>query len=191
MMALKADYKITLNFRPVFPLAIRSDNFFSPENLRRVRYIILDWSRRAEFLGMANHWPDPDPITQDLSTFKIAKDQPLIHRLSKLGIEAQRRGKGIEFAFEISHLIFGGTKGWDQGDHLAQAVARAGLDLASLDGAIEDGDHLDEIEENHNALEASGHWGVPTFVYRSEPFFGQDRINQLRWTLDRDAVAKQ
>jgi 2-hydroxychromene-2-carboxylate isomerase len=24
-----------------------------------------------------------------------------------------------------------------------------------------------------------GHWGVPTFVFENEPFFGQDRIDLL------------
>ena len=106
-------------------------------------------------------------------------------RLAKLGVEAQRRGKGVPFVKEVSHTIFGGVDGWDQGDHLASAAAAAGLNLADMEKAIEGGDHLEEVERNHVALEDAGHWGVPTMVVRGEPFFGQDRIDTLRWRLDK------
>ena len=33
------------------------------------------------------------------------------------------------------------------------------------------------------ALEAAGHWGVPTSVFAGEPFFGQDRLELLLWRL--------
>ncbi|UJJ30437.1 DsbA family protein [Halopseudomonas maritima] len=148
------------------------------------RYIVLDWARRAQFLGLPHAWPSPDPIVQDRQTLRVAEEQPYIYRLSALGVEAQRRGRGCEFAAQVARLIWGGTAGWDQGGLLADAVARAGLDLAELDAAIADGDQLAEIEANQQALERAGHWGVPTFVFRNEPFFGQDRVETLRWRLD-------
>ena len=43
-----------------------------------------------------------------------------------LGIVAPEKGKGIEFADEISRLIWQGTGNWHQGDHLANATSRAG-----------------------------------------------------------------
>lgn len=190
MLKLKQDYAVTVNLRPVFPIAVRNPEFFDSSNLKRARYIGLDWLRRAEFLGMANHWPKPDPITQDMDTYKIAKEQPLIHELTKLGVEAQRQGRGIEFAKHVSHLIFGGTKDWNQGDHFSKVVNDAGLDLAELRAKIEKGDHLEEISANQDALEAAGHWGVPTYVFNNEPFFGQDRVDLLRWRLDQNNLEK-
>ena len=127
--------------------------------------------------------PTPDPVVQNYETLEVAEEQPLIMRLAKLGVEAQRRGHGVAFARHVSRLIFGGTADWDQGDYLADAARNASLDLASMDEAIEQGDHLQEIERNHAALDAAGHWGVPTMVVRGEPFFGQDRIETLRWRL--------
>lgn len=185
MLKLAEDYAVDVNFRTVLPIAVRAPDFFSPENAKRGRYIQRDWPRRAEFLGMSNVWPSPDPIVQNIETFEIAAEQPYIYRLSKLGIEAQRRGKGIEFAAQVSGLLFGGTKDWHLGNHLAAATARAGLDLAQMELAIEDGTHLQEIEENQDRLQQAGHWGVPTYVYENEPFFGQDRIDLLRWRLDQ------
>ena len=120
----------------------------------------------------------------------VAKEQPYIYRLSKLGVEANRRGRGVELADRVAALIFGGTRGWDQGDKLKDATADAGLDLDELDAAIADGDHLEEIARNQEALDAAGHWGVPTMVFRGEPLFGQDRIDTLRWRLDRAGLAK-
>jgi 2-hydroxychromene-2-carboxylate isomerase len=32
---------------------------------------------------------------------------------------------------------------------------------------------------------------VPTFVFRGEPFFGQDRVDLLRWRLDHEGVARR
>jgi 2-hydroxychromene-2-carboxylate isomerase len=158
--------------------------------MNKVRYIQLDWQRRAEFLGMEHKWPSPDPIVQDLETLKISDDQPYIYRLTYLGVEAERKGKGIEFAAEVSKLIFGGTKDWHQDLHLAEAAKRVELDLASRDKAIINADHAQEVSNNQQALDNVGHWGVPTFVVEGEPFFGQDRIDTLRWRLGQLGLEK-
>jgi 2-hydroxychromene-2-carboxylate isomerase len=39
-------------------------------------------------------------------------------------------------------------------------------------------------------LDEAGHWGVPTLVFEGEPFFGQDRIETLRWRLDQVGLDK-
>jgi hypothetical protein len=101
---------VEIRFRPVLPLALRDPDFFSPDNLKRARYILIDWQRRAEMLALPHAWPSPDPVIQDMKTFKISKGQPFIYRLSYLGVEAQRRGRGLQFASEVSRLIFGGTE---------------------------------------------------------------------------------
>ena len=189
MINLGRDYKVNLNLRAVLPLAIREPNFFNPDNLKRARYIMIDFPRRADFLGMKKNWPNPDPIVQDLATLKIASEQPYIHRLTRLGIEAQRRGQGIEFAYEVSHLLFGGTIDWDKEDHLAKASERAGLDLEAMESVLDEG-HDQDIEANQKALEAAHHWGVPTFVFEGQPFFGEDRIDTLRWCLDQKGLKR-
>ncbi len=79
----------------------------------------------------------------------------------------------------------GAVEGWDQGDHLAKACARAGLDLAEMDAAIaaRPQAYVDIIEANQQAHREAGHWGVPTMVFEGEPFFGQDRIDLLQWRV--------
>lgn len=186
------DYDVDVRIRIVYPIAIRNPSLvFDAGNLNKPRYIGMDARRRAEFLGLAFVGPRPDPIVQDMQTLSVAAEQPYIHRLSALGIEAQRRGRGLPFVTEVSALIFGGTPDWDQGEHLAQAAARAGLNLAELEAAIDGGDQLAELEQNQQALTDAGHWGVPTMVVRNEPFFGQDRIDTLRWRLDQYGLARR
>ena len=188
LLKLRDDYDVNVRFRPVLPIAVRAKQSLFTEDKRRVRYIMLYMVRRAEFLGMAIGIPSPDPIVQDLETVEVFQEQPYI---PGLGVEAERRGKGLEFAFHVSALIWGGTPGWNEGDKLATAAAKAGLDLADMDAAIAANDPTPEIEANQAALDASGHWGVPTMVFEGEPFFGQDRIDTLRWRLETAGVSRQ
>jgi 2-hydroxychromene-2-carboxylate isomerase len=191
LLRLREDYEVEVHFRPVLPIAVRSKATLFTGDRRRVHYILIDSRRRAEFLGMKLVRPNPDPVVQDFETFEVAEEQPYIHRLTGLGVEAERHGKGIELAYQVSHLLWGGEPGWNDGDRLAQAVAKAGLDLAELDAAIAAKDPTPEIEANQAALEAVGGWGVPTMVFNGEPFFGQDRIDTLRWRLEQAGVPKR
>ena len=192
LLQLRNDYQVELALRVVLPLAVRApEKVFDPNNLNPMRYIVMDSRRRAEYLGIPFKYPaTPDPVVQDKRTLAVAKEQPYIYRLSKLGVEAQRRGRGIELAAAVSSLLMGGTENWDQGNHLANAVSSAGLDLSDLDAAIDSGNHLEEIKQNQERLNLAGHWGVPTMVLRGEPFFGQDRIDTLRWRLDELGLEK-
>ena len=73
---------------------------------------------------------------------------------------------------------------------MAGAATRAGLNLDELDvEAIKDAEVLDaEIAANQAALEAAGHWGVPTLVFDGEPFFGQDRIEMAVWRMQQKGL---
>lgn len=47
------------------------------------------------------------------------------------------------------------------------------------------------IAENETDHAAAGHWGVPTFVFENEPFFGQDRIDLLVWRMRGKGLARR
>lgn len=192
LIKLREDFNVEVRLRPVLPLAVRfPEALFDPNDRRAPMYIVSDSMRRGEMLGRPVIYPlSPDPVVQDFATMKVAEDQPYIFRLTKLGVEAARRGKGLEFAGRVSAEIFGGTKDWHKGHVLSDAAQAAGLSLTEMDAAVENGDHLEEVERNHIALEKSGHWGVPTMVFGDEPFFGQDRIDTLRWRLDRAGLGR-
>ena len=191
--ALADEYDLTLNLRPVYPLAIRHPDFFDRNHPSWFRYLFTDVARLSQYLGVPFLPPRPDPIVQNIATRQIAQEQPHIFRLTRLGQAAARRGKSLAFADEVSRLIWGGTAGWNEDDHLAGAAARAGLDIAELEAEIErESEELDaEIAANQVALEAAGHWGVPTLVFQGEPFFGQDRIDLAVWRMEQQGLTRR
>jgi 2-hydroxychromene-2-carboxylate isomerase len=188
--ALMEEYDLTINLRPVYPLAIRDPDFFERSHPNWLRYTFTDIFRVAQFHGIPFGPPRPDPIVQDVRTRKIAEEQPYIFRLTRLGQAAARRHKSLAFCDEVSRLIWGGAENWHEGEHLAGAAERAGLNLAELDAeAVADANTLDaEIAANQAALEAAGHWGVPTLVFDGEPFFGQDRIEMAVWRMKQKGL---
>lgn len=191
---LVASYYVDCDVRPVYPIAIRDPDFFEQVNPMWPPYLFRDTHRTAEMIGVPFRWPRPDPVVHDVGKGEIPAEQPYIHRLTRLGVAAAERGRGLPFIDAVSHTIWSGTvDDWDQGDHLAKAADRAGLDLAELDAAIlaDPEGYEAKIVANQAAHAAAGHWGVPTCVFEGEPFFGQDRVEQLVWRLGQHGLAKR
>jgi 2-hydroxychromene-2-carboxylate isomerase len=185
-LKLVAGYDVDVKLRPVYPLAVRVPGFFKRTNPQFVRYVVLDSNRVAKFENIPFRFPRPDPIVQDMTTLEVAEHQPYIHRLTRLAAAAQLDGRALAFAYAIASVLWDGTvSGWNEGDHLARAAANAGFDLAAMDAAVSaDPDRYEHvIADNEKAHAGSGHWGVPTFVFDNEPFFGQDRIDLLIWRM--------
>ena len=188
-------YQLGVHLRPVYPLAIRTPEFFERVHPLWLSYFGRDVFRVAEFLGLPFAAPRPDPVVQQIVEGRptTAAEQPYIHRLTRLGAVAAERGRGIEFADEVARVIWGGTPGWHEGSRLAEAAERAGLDLADLDKIAES--EVERIEaviaQNQADHEAAGHWGVPTCAFRGEPFFGQDRLDVLMWRLRQNGLRER
>ncbi len=193
LVAIEKTYDVKVNVRPVYPIAVRMDGFFKTVNPLWPPYLMKDTVRIAEMEGLAYNWPSPDPVVMDLASGEVPKDQPYIHRLTRLGCAAAEEGHGLAFIDEVSSIIFGGVKNWNEGDHLKEAAARAGLDLASLEAKIAANEaHYDDIiTANEAAQNAAGHWGVPLMVFEGEPFFGQDRLAQLIWRMEQNGLQER
>ncbi len=191
LIALERDWDAKVVVRPVLPIAVRQTEFFAHADPLWASYLMRDCVRSAEFAGLPLRWPRPDPVKMDFATRTYPKEQPHIHRLTRLGQLAAERGQGLALLRAVSHLIWSGeTDNWHEGDHLAQALAGAGCDLAEMDAVItRDADRLDAaIAANEAAQRASGHYGVPLMVYAGEPFFGQDRVDQLLWRMQQSGL---
>ena len=189
---LVRDFDVTCNVRIVYPIAVRQADFFANADPLWVFYLMKDTYRTAEYIGMPYRWPSPDPVYMDPATRSYPAEQPHIHRLSHLGVAAAERSRGLEFINEVSALIWNGrTDNWHEGDHLARAAERAGLDLAEMDGAVaaDTGHHVAQVEVNQVDQRKGGHYGVPLMVLDGEPFFGQDRFDQLKWRLEQKGLA--
>lgn len=192
--AMAEEYDLAIALRTVLPIAIRDPSILFTGSPNVGRYIFIDAARSAQMLGIPYRWPRPDPVVQNLATREIAAEQPHIHRLCRMGQAAERRGKGLAFADEVSRVIWSGSvDDWHLGDHIAEACARVELDFAELEAeAAADAAALDaEIAANQSALEAAGHWGVPTLVFKGEPFFGQDRIAMALWRMEQHGLTRR
>jgi 2-hydroxychromene-2-carboxylate isomerase len=168
--------------------------FFKRTNPQFLRYVGLDSRRVAEHANIPFRFPRADPIVQDMTTLEVADNQPYIHRLTRLGAAAQLEGRALGFVDAIDRVLWDGTvNGWNEGDHLARAAAAAGFDLTAMDAAISaDPDRYESIiAGNEKDHAASGHWGVPTFVFENEPFFGQDRIDLLIWRMESKGLTRR
>lgn len=188
LVALERDYAVTCEVRPVYPLAVRSPEFFETRDPLWFSYFTLDTRREAEFLGLPFRWPRPDPVHMDRATGLYPKDQPHIHRLTHLGIAAAEQGRGLAFLDEASRLIWSGaTDNWQEGDHLAKAAERAGLDADALFATVAaEADRLDAVvRRNQDDQRLAGHYGVPVMAFNGEPFYGQDRFDQFKWRLEQ------
>jgi 2-hydroxychromene-2-carboxylate isomerase len=186
LVEMRRDYDLEIRARPVYPLAVRSGEFFSQVNPLWISYLIGDTIRLGQMLNIPYRWPRPDPVVVDIATRAATPNQPYIHRLTRLGCAAAETGDGLAFLNEVSRTIWSGAiDNWHEGDHLKNAAARAGFDLADLDRRIETdpGKYEAIIQQNQQDHKAAGHWGVPTMVFDGEPFFGQDRIDVLLWRL--------
>lgn len=191
LVELERDFDVQCNVRPVYPLAVRTPEFFETRDPLWFSYFMTDIHREAEFLGIPFRWPRPDPVYMDFATRTYPKEQPHIHRLTQMGVAAAERGKGLAYLAEVSKVIWGGeVDQWHEGDHLAQAAARAGLDPVELAAAVDsETARLDAVvEANQVAQREAGHYGVPMIAFNNEPFFGQDRFDQFKWRLQQQGL---
>ncbi len=194
MVALQKEWNLSFRIRPVYPIAVRLDGFFKAANPMWLPYLVRDVMREAQRHEIPFMWPRPDPIVMDFTTGEVAKEQPYIRRLTRLGVAAVERKRGLPFIFEVATTLYGGrVQNWHEGPHLAEAATRAGLELGELDGAItSETDRFEAvITANEAAHKAAGHWGVPTFAFEGEPFFGQDRIDALLWRLRQKGLKRR
>ncbi len=179
--------------RVVYPIAIRTPDFFQKIAPQWTPYLMRDIFRLSQYHDLSMAPPNPDPVVMNMATREIAAEQPHIYRLSNLGVLACEAGDATGWAFldEVSTLIWSGQP-WTEGTLLAEAAARAGLDLADLDARASAGEAriVGEIEAAQAELDRA-HWGVPTMVLDGEVFFGQDRIDLLEWRLETLGVARR
>jgi len=195
ILAIREAYDVQINFRPVWPIAIKNPDFFKGIKYMpyRVPYQDLDTVRSAEFQNMPYVYPAPDPVAQEPNFGPVLPmdKQDNIKVLTYTAIAAAEQGKGWEYLDQVSRMMWnGGVKNWTEGTHLRDAINRAGLDGDKMIAEVKKNPkkYDDQVNANQKLQDAANHGGVPLFVVRGEPFFGQDRIDQLMWRLGQYGV---
>jgi 2-hydroxychromene-2-carboxylate isomerase len=193
LIDLVGRHDVACRVRPVYPLAVRTPEFFDTRDPLWAPYLLRDIAREAAFLGLPIRWPRPDPVRRTAAE-GYRTEQPHIHRLTHLGVAAAESGQGLPFLREVSHVIWSGEiDDWQLGGHLAGAADRAGLNWLELSRSV-DADparYARIVEQNQTDQRAAGHWGVPMMVFNDEPFFGQDRFDQLIWRMRQAGLTER
>ena len=191
---LKHNHNIDIEFKLVYPLAIREPSFFRGKNF--ITYFfhkMMDMRSVAKNLDMPFFTPKPDPITQSYLTGKINANQPYIYDLCHLGQQGHNEGVGIELAYALSSMIFGTKKGWNEEKNMSKACSKLGLDYSLLKSKAKENEHqlIKQIEQNQNDQKLAGHHGVPLLVYKNQIFFGQDRFDDFKKILVEDGLLSE
>jgi 2-hydroxychromene-2-carboxylate isomerase len=100
---------------------------------------------------------------------------------------AIQAGNGIEFVESFLRGVF--AEGIDAASEggLNRLAARAGLDRALVERALQDESWREVAEANREELFGLGLWGVPSFrVDANRPHWGQDRL----WTIEQELLEK-
>jgi 2-hydroxychromene-2-carboxylate isomerase len=126
---------------------------------------IADCEARAAAHGLGPiRWPDPWP-TNDV-------------RIARAMLVAEDAGRLQALALAAMRAAF--LEGVDLGapDAVALLAARAGLDPDATTAAIATDAVKDRLRARTDAARALGVFGVPTVVLGSEPYWGDDRLDE-------------
>lgn len=159
------DLPIEVKYFPVFPPPNYANDPAAIPN--KLKYMLVDIARLADAYGLALQRPTV------LDTEWVRPHASFIY--------AQDQGKGHAFGLSLSRARW--SEGKDVGDNtvLAEVAIKLGLDASALVAAADDVAYQTRVVEGmiQGATEDSI-FGVPLFVYRGEPFWGNDRIE---WVL--------
>ena len=195
MLKLKEKYDIEINFKVVYPIAIRMPEWFEGKNFFTFFFFkMIDMRLQAKKLGIPfTSKLKPDPIRQNIMTGKISSHQPYIFDICHLGQMAQMKGVGMEFAFEVSSLIFGGVENWNTDENLSEAAKKVGLDLNQLRESVNvhEEEIIGQIKQNQVDQLNAGHHGVPLTVIGDKYFFGQDQFDKIMKTLKENGLKER
>ena len=195
MLKLKEKYDIEINFKVVYPIAIRMPEWFEGKNFFTFFFFkMIDMRLQAKKLGIPfTSKLKPDPIRQNIMTGKISSHQPYIFDICHLGQMAQMKGVGMEFAFEVSSLIFGGVENWNTDENLSEAAKNVGLDLNQLRESVNvhEEEIIGQIKQNQVDQLNAGHHGVPLTVIGDKHFFGQDQFDKIMKTLKENGLKER
>ena len=195
MLRLKEKYDIEINFKVVYPIAIRMPEWFKGKNFFTFFFFkMIDMRLQAKKLGIPfTSKLKPDPIRQNIMTGKISSHQPYIFDICHLGQMAQMKGVGMEVAFEVSSLRFGGVENWNTDENLTEAAKKVGLDLNQLRESVNvhEEEIIGQIKQNQVDQLNAGHHGVPLTVIGDKHFFGQDQFNKIMKTLKENGLKER
>lgn len=156
---------VTLKYIPIFPPPqLGSSDRLNPPP-EKIRYIVKDISRFAAAYGLPVKFPKG-----------IDTDWAKPH----CGfLFAQEKGKEKEYGLRVYSARF--SEGQDVGEPglLGKIALACSLDQQEFLASLDDPRYTAQLGQCFAQAQADGVFGVPTFIYRGEMFWGNDRIEWL------------
>lgn len=177
---LARDTGVNIRMRPVLPMVMRG----VPATRQKGMYIFWDTAREARAAGVPfGNFYDPigDPARRGYALYTWANEQ----------------GKGLELFSAFLQCAFARGINLNRDRGLRKLVEMVGLDWQQAQSALTRTDWEDLLEENRQAMYASGLWGVPSFRLLDEnggevlALWGQDRLWLFAREIQRQLATRQ
>ena len=164
---------IKFNWHPfsVRKIMMDMDNipFTPPSKKIKSDYMWRDIKRRAKFYGFEAKVPAPYPLTQ----FDLA---------NQIAILGMNEGWGVSYVVKTYQRWFQQGKEPAVEPNLTQILEELNLDTSKIMEHAQDSKINDQYIKNTEEAYKKGVFGSPSFIYKGEVFWGDDRLEDcIKW----------
>ena len=172
ILDVEKKYQVKFNWKPFSVRAIMKEmnNIpFPKEKMNKVNYMWRDIERRAEGYGFFAKTPVPYPLAE----FDLA---------NKLAILGLKEGWGIDYIRLTYKRWFQEGKEPATDPNLKEILDKLNLDYENIINKSNEDNINENYERNTSEAFKKGVFGSPTFIYKTELFWGDDRLEDcLKW----------
>lgn len=166
---IKEKYKLDVHVKAVLPMVMRG----LPVPRSKKMYIFLDTKRECNRYGIP-FGRTVDPLGEG------------VNRCMAILSYAQQQGKALEFITSASKGIWAEGEDVTQDEALQKLTERCGLSWNEAKVFLNNKDWEKQAEENRQHMFALGFWGVPSFQYGTQSYWGQDRLWAIEQQISRE-----
>lgn len=171
--ALVSRHHVEVRWKPIVLAAVfkAANNVMPAQSPPKAKYMFADLTRWAEKYGV--------PFVMS-SRFPMNTIKP-----ERLIVAAEPSGRAPELALELFRAMWAEDRDIASELEMRAAALSAGLDAAGLLAAIDTPAVKDALRANTDEAIAREVFGAPTFAYKNELYWGNDRMEFLEAALRR------
>ncbi|MEE9334865.1 MAG: 2-hydroxychromene-2-carboxylate isomerase [Granulosicoccaceae bacterium] len=178
--ALASKYELTINWQPILLGAVFKVSGQAPLTTFPLKgeYALMDFERSAREHGTPYKQPKPFPIAAVAASraFYWISENP----------DAAIAAKTANFVHAVFAAYYVEQHDISKADVLAAVVNKLGLNSNTLAEALGQQAVKDRLKNAVDDAIARGVFGSPMMYYGDEPFWGNDRIEQLERWIEKD-----
>lgn len=165
---LTQHYQIPLIIKPVLPMMMRGLNVPQVKKM----YIFLDTKREAKKLGLPYGFV-ADPLG------------PAVERCYALLDYARNENKLQDLLLSFARAVNSEGIRAETDKGMKVIVERCGLNWPIAKQQLNNDQWKSEVNNNLDEMYQQGCWGVPSFCYGDQTFWGQDRLGIIEKTIQK------